>query len=325
MKIPPPDFRQLRFWSDEYPPDRRLAAWQEVVSRMLLKVELEPLSNETFQVDATLRLLPTIRFGSALFGPCISRRTSAIAQADNDDVYVVINTEGTMRIQIGATEHTLGEGDACLLCASQVVTLTRPAVGRLTLARMERGPLTRLVSGLDDYVGQVFRDGNEALRLLTIYLRDIDHRQGLTSTDVRGLVIAHIYDILALVLNSSRGEERCSEGASAERLRRIKKYITDNLGAADLSITEVAAENRISARQVQRLFELEGRTFSEFVLAKRLQGVRAALVDVRQTHRSVSDIALANGFGDVSYFNRAFRRQYGASPSEVRRSATAAV
>jgi AraC-like DNA-binding protein len=49
--------------------------------------------------------------------------------------------------------------------------------------------------------------------------------------------------------------------------------------------------------------------------------VHAALLDSAQSERSVSDLALANGFGDVSYFNRAFRRYYGKSPSEVRRAA----
>jgi AraC-like DNA-binding protein len=35
----------------------------------------------------------------------------------------------------------------------------------------------------------------------------------------------------------------------------------------------------------------------------------------------VSSIALDAGFGDISYFNRAFRRRYGATPSDVRAQA----
>jgi AraC-like DNA-binding protein len=35
----------------------------------------------------------------------------------------------------------------------------------------------------------------------------------------------------------------------------------------------------------------------------------------------ISDIAFACGFGDLSYFNRVFRRQYGATPSRVRAAA----
>ena len=53
-------------------------------------------------------------------------------------------------------------------------------------------------------------------------------------------------------------------------------------------------------------------------LLMRLQSVHAVLTEPREAHRSISDIALDNGFGDVSYFNRAFRRLYGATPSDVR-------
>ncbi len=35
--------------------------------------------------------------------------------------------------------------------------------------------------------------------------------------------------------------------------------------------------------------------------------------------RSIGEIVLECGFGDISHFNRAFRRRYGSSPSEVRR------
>jgi AraC-like DNA-binding protein len=38
-------------------------------------------------------------------------------------------------------------------------------------------------------------------------------------------------------------------------------------------------------------------------------------------NRSISAIAYDAGFGDVSYFNRTFRRSFSATPSEVRESA----
>jgi AraC-like DNA-binding protein len=36
---------------------------------------------------------------------------------------------------------------------------------------------------------------------------------------------------------------------------------------------------------------------------------------------TVSAIALAAGFGDLSHFNRSFRKRYGATPSDVRAEA----
>jgi AraC-like DNA-binding protein len=43
------------------------------------------------------------------------------------------------------------------------------------------------------------------------------------------------------------------------------------------------------------------------------------LLDPRHAHQSIGAIAYASGFGDLSHFNHAFRRRYGATPSEVRR------
>jgi AraC-like DNA-binding protein len=46
------------------------------------------------------------------------------------------------------------------------------------------------------------------------------------------------------------------------------------------------------------------------------------LVDLRFGDRSISAVAYEAGFGDLSYFNRTFRRRYGATPSDVRHGAT---
>jgi AraC-like DNA-binding protein len=49
------------------------------------------------------------------------------------------------------------------------------------------------------------------------------------------------------------------------------------------------------------------------------------LTDSRFASRSISALAFDTGFGDLSYFNREFRRRYHATPSEVRRAAVKTV
>ncbi|HJP98445.1 MAG TPA: helix-turn-helix domain-containing protein, partial [Rhodanobacteraceae bacterium] len=58
--------------------------------------------------------------------------------------------------------------------------------------------------------------------------------------------------------------------------------------------------------------------FSEFVLARRLVRANRLLTDQRWADRTIASIAFESGFGDLSYFNRTFKRCYGARPSEVR-------
>jgi AraC-like DNA-binding protein len=62
----------------------------------------------------------------------------------------------------------------------------------------------------------------------------------------------------------------------------------------------------------------EGVTYTQFVLQHRLDRAFRMLRDQRCAARRISEIAYDVGFGDLSYFNRAFRRRYGATPSEIR-------
>ncbi|WP_447956041.1 GlxA family transcriptional regulator [Vreelandella sp. EE7] len=86
-----------------------------------------------------------------------------------------------------------------------------------------------------------------------------------------------------------------------------------------LSVAEIAAQASISWRQLQRLFEQElGQSPRQFYLTLRLARAHQLL---RETRRSVIDIALACGFTSASSFSRAFRQRFGCSPRAVRREA----
>jgi AraC-like DNA-binding protein len=91
--------------------------------------------------------------------------------------------------------------------------------------------------------------------------------------------------------------------------------------ARDQSLGTVAVRHGISPIYVRKLFEGQGSSFSEFVLGERLARVHRVLSDPRMSARPISAVAMEAGFGDLSYFNRAFRRRYGASPSDVRAAA----
>lgn len=85
-----------------------------------------------------------------------------------------------------------------------------------------------------------------------------------------------------------------------------------------LSPVAVARRHGISDSYIRKLFEGEGTSFSEFVLGLRLMRAHRMLTDARWRDRSIAAIAFEAGFGDLSYFNRVFKRVYGLRPSELR-------
>lgn len=124
----------------------------------------------------------------------------------------------------------------------------------------------------------------------------------------------------ALGATRDGAEIACGRGVRAARLRAVKADILEHLGSLELTVTAVALRERVTPRYVHMLFEAEGTTFSEFVLGQRLTRAHRMLSDSRFAALTISTIAFAVGFGDLSYFNRTFRRRFGTTPSELRQS-----
>src|SRR5262249_29306697 len=111
-------------------------------------------------------------------------------------------------------------------------------------------------------------------------------------------------------------------GLRVAKLKAVKGDICAHLGARDLSLDAVARRQGISPIYVRKLLEGEGTSFSRFVLAERLACAHRLLRDPCFGARPIGSVAAEAGFGDLSYFNRAFRRRYSATPSDVRAAAT---
>jgi AraC-like DNA-binding protein len=189
-------------------------------------------------------------------------------------------------------------------------------VPRAVLAPMFADPDTALMS--------VIPDTTEPLRLLTRYIDLLIHDSTLVhgATDLRRLAVRHIHDLVALTVGATRdaAEVAAGRGLRAARLGAIKADIAHNL-AGDVTVAALSARHRLTARYIRKLFESEETSLSRFVLLQRLARVRRMLTDPRHAARRIGDIALAVGFGDISTFNREFRRQFGVTPSDVRAAA----
>ena len=108
----------------------------------------------------------------------------------------------------------------------------------------------------------------------------------------------------------------------AARLAAILREIEIRSGDATLSAAAIARLHGITARYVHLLLEETGKSFTHHVLERRLEKAAALLRDPRWCNRKIADIAAEAGFTDLSYFNRTFRRHFGATPSDMREHAS---
>jgi AraC-like DNA-binding protein len=174
--------------------------------------------------------------------------------------------------------------------------------------------LSPLLANVERAALALSRD-SEAQRFLVKYLGSLS--QPLTSPELRYVVVAHIHELIAVVLSDARPKANMFRVPEA-RLRTIKACILENLRNPELSETVVALGQGVTSRYIRKLFELENTTFSKFVLGHRLMHAHRMLSDPLLTTMNITAIALEVGFSDLSYFDRTFRRQFHATPSEVR-------
>lgn len=98
-------------------------------------------------------------------------------------------------------------------------------------------------------------------------------------------------------------------------LKAVLDY-TENRVAEDLCVAEVAAAVGFSVAHLREVFrDATGQTLSRYITRRRLCHAASALA---RTRRPVAEIACTYGFGSHDVFTRAFRREFGETPTEFR-------
>lgn len=313
----------LHFSTSHVPEADRIGIWREVYGQMILRLDVEPLSERPFEADVHLRALPGLALVSGSISGARDRRTTALLSDGIDDLGLAVHWGGCNIVSQRGRETKLGEGEAVILSCGDSATVIRALPCRYLGVRIPRTALLALAPHAEDRIGMPIVRANPVLELLKGYVAVLLADANATY-ELGRLASDHVYELVALLLRGDTMDNPTVAdrgGVRAARLRAIKADILKHLGNRELTINALASRHSVTPRYIQRLFENDGHSYTEFVLEQRLAHAHRFLCDPCYANRSVSTIAFEAGFGDLSYFNRAFRRRYGMTPSDVRRQA----
>ncbi|PWT86661.1 MAG: AraC family transcriptional regulator [Proteobacteria bacterium] len=307
----------FRLSSNSLPARERLSQWREMYGRKFLHLEHEPLSDLSFEVDLAVRKLPDCGIASVRISPLRVGRTRELVSDGNDGLTFQLSSTAGVARQLGREVEVEG-GQAIAMSNADVGTFDFPSGSRALALSLSRGRLGGLVRNLEDTLVRAVPNDNQAIALLKSYIGAVDDGVANPTPELAELVVAHIYDLAALALGAAGDAAAIARGRGvrAARLVAAKAFVRRHLHRSDLRADSVAAHLGVTPRYVHMLFEPDGCSFLEYVLAERL--ARAYRVLRGDWTRNVSAVAFASGFGDLSHFNRTFRRHFGRTPSEVR-------
>jgi AraC-like DNA-binding protein len=320
MLAPPTDFTTMRFSGAQIGAPHRFAVWSRLLNKWLLGAGSRALEADAFDAQVQLRVLSEIRFGWGALGASAYERGQGVVAQDNDDLVLLMNLGGSFSASNAGEEIELRTGDAYMMSCSERGSFARPTDGKLLCVRTTRRALAPKIRHLDDRLGSIISRDNEGLSFLSAYLQNSGDSDSLVDTRIASAFAHHVHDLLALSMDTHADVREMARlgGLRAARLDSAKAIIRRNLAEPGLSAEFVARALSMSPRSVQRLFESADTTFSNYVVLERVTRAHALLSDAASGNRSIADIALDCGFGDISYFNRKFREHFDASPSEVR-------
>jgi AraC-like DNA-binding protein len=294
--------------------------WREEFGRKWLSADFGPVDGEY--------LVSEFRGSEHSFlGLCMMRgsplhamRRDDAANHRCDHLFWIVASGSCLQTRQRGRSNDLHLGQMALMSAGEPARVTQTMKGSRWSIRIARKRLNDLCRSFDDKVAQPVTASRELTKLL-LHQIETAHRFGSKLGPAANHAMAqHILDLVGLCLGADKDAAHAAEqrGLAAARLDAIKADILHALGTSDLDLERVASRHRVSPRYVQHLFERAGTSFTSFVLEQRLRLAHRLLGDPINRWRKVSDIAAVSGFCDISYFNRAFRARFGATPTEVR-------
>lgn len=133
------------------------------------------------------------------------------------------------------------------------------------------------------------------------------------------LLTCHLHELFLLLMRHSVMSEAEPELINAKEADILvaTKFIYKNF-QSPLTLDQVAGVANLSPTYFSKKFKaITGMGFKEYLNYIRLKHAAAALLTTRNT---ITDIALEYGFNDSNYFKDLFKKEYGKSPREFRKS-----
>lgn len=300
----------------------QFACWRELICAAFLALSPESDLRDGFAGRVTqwpLGRLDLARIDSQR--QRVRRTEGDIVRAPRPGYYANLQVRGSSLVAQHGRETVLRPGDLAVVATGEPFTMDfRDDFQQLTL--FVPGPLLDAPTR-----GRV----RTAVRVDTGAGVGAAIRQTLTALTrtpwepgVAARLATHAAGLLAVAVEhadpASRGRAgpACSRGrpgaARSAAVADIEEHLTDE----DLSPAATARRLGISVRTVHALFAGGELSFAGTVRRFRLVRARRALADPALAHLRVIDIAADAGFGNVAGFHRAFRREFGRTPGEIR-------
>jgi len=300
----------------------RAKLWAESMDAIGSSFEMGIVTSRKFHGEVSVLQLGRIQLGSAKTvadGAVNVLRSEAKLRQDNDDrIMILINRgETPMSVRQFNRKIELKRDDMTVLAMDMPSECATPQSGHSHVILLPREILPQPGRMLETLSATRLKTHRAAQLLLS---QNVQQLLGAEEEFDAPLEIASGEYIaqLATTILQTQGPQPAKQPAKKPdtRIADIRKQISRSYRVPDLKPGTVGERLGLSARSVQHVLSQNGTTFSDELMAMRLEAafgmLRSGATD------PIADIAFKCGFSDLSTFHRAFRARYGKTPNAAR-------
>lgn len=292
--------------------------WEKQVSQTLFPLLIQDVRPEFTGTIKTLELPRGLTVSEVHVDANHLRRTERLVRQDpSSHVLVLVQRSGRAVMRQGDREVLLSNGAAALADpstpyelkmsnGSHQLVLLLPSTAVLAAGGSIREARTRLIPS-----------ESLALRSLAGLAAELVASDDLGS-EAEGAAAAAV-DLLGAALarfktTSGRSVELNTQGGQR---RLVQEFIYRNLGDPRLSVDSVARAHGISSRHLATLFAPDSSP-GAFIRRARLERIYTDLTNPALVSLTAAEIAARWGYINYATLNRAFHREFGIAPGQVR-------
>jgi AraC-like DNA-binding protein len=308
------------FSTEDVHPRDRFDYWHNVACRNLVVHESKPASQQGFHAKMETGRLADV--GLILFenSPMdVSHSQRHVAQVRNDELFVCRQVAGTLALEQGSREVVLEPGDVTLLDPLLPYAGRFSPASKLLVLKLPRAPLEARVGKTRDMIIRPLRPSEAESSLTSAFLAMLPGYADKLGPAAAEIIKDQTLDLIAVAM-AKMMEAHTPKVSSARSLAllSVRAAIEARLTDRNLDPDTVARAAGISVRYANKVLAPEDTSITRLIQARRLARCRRALEDPMQLHRTVSEIAYAWGFSDMTHFGRRFKAIYGMSPTDYR-------
>lgn len=261
-----------------------------------------------------------ITFGE--LSPRVSRRTRALYARDRfDGIALQLVRAGRWHARIGSRTLAGEPGTLALFDFAQSFSMTDEADRSFVNVIIPRAMACRLADDPARLHGRLIDPATGGV--LSGFLTGLVVHASSLKVE-HGPALAEMLFELVVLAFRTEDDQRFEERRSPERrLRdRVERVVEMRLSASDLTPDWIARKLGVSRTDLYAAFSGIGGV-ARLIWDRRLAAARAMLLDSAED-RTIGAIALMFGFASDAHFSRAFKKQYGATPTAARQAAAQA-